>query len=67
MVGSAVPVTTAIYNNLKSLGVGFWRPGRQRVAYRPFIYTPMNLTLAPGTPEETNFNDEGVLVIGAAQ
>jgi hypothetical protein len=67
MVGSAVPATTAIYNNLKSLGVGFWLPGRQRVAYPPFIYTPMNLTLAPGTPQATNFNDEGVLAIGAAQ
>jgi hypothetical protein len=67
LVGSAVPATQAIYDNLKNLGVGFWLPGRQPVVYPPYIYSPINLTLAPGTPQQVNFNDEGVLAIGAAQ
>ena len=67
LVGSAVPATQAIYDSLKSLGVGFWLPGRQPAAFPPYIYSPIHLTLAPGTPQEINFDDEGVLAIGSGQ
>jgi hypothetical protein len=67
LTGTALPATQATYDSLKSLGVGFWRPGRQVIAYPPYIYTPLNMELAQGTPFQVNFNDEAILAIGSAQ
>jgi hypothetical protein len=64
---TALPATTAIYESLRSMGVGFWRPGRQPIAFPPYIYTPMNAQLAQGTPYQVNFNEEGILALGSGQ
>jgi hypothetical protein len=69
LVGSAVPATQTIYNYLKSIGAGFWLPGRQAIGSAPWIYTPLNLELYQrDTRFKINFNDEGMLSLaGMAQ
>ena len=62
LVGSAVPATQKIYDYFKNMGTGFWLPGRQPIAFAPWIYTPLNSELYKRNPRfSINFNDEAIL------
>lgn len=64
IVGSAVPATRAIYAYFKSIGAGFWLPGRQPIAFPPWFYTPLNRELYRGDRRfAVNFDDENILRI----
>ena len=64
VVDSAVAATRKTYEYFKSMGSGFWLPGRQPIGFAPWIYTPLNLELYKQDPRfAVNFNDEGILSI----
>jgi hypothetical protein len=66
VVGSALPAMQKAYDFFKGMGAGFWLPGRQPIAFPPWVYTPLNLDLYKRDSRfEVNFNDEGILSIPA--
>jgi hypothetical protein len=66
VVGSALPAMQKAYDLFKGMGAGFWLPGRQPIAFPPWVYTPLNLDLYKRDSRfEVNFNDEGILSIPA--
>jgi hypothetical protein len=61
---SATLVSATIYTTLKRLGVGFWLPGRQPIAFAPWDFAPFNLELYKGDSlYAINFNEESLLSI----